>query len=234
MVQVLRGHAVKVYEVNRPDRSQRRQQGKSDPLDAENAARAVLAGRATAIPKEQSGVAEALPIASVARRSAVKSKTQAINQLWPLLVSAPDDIRTRLWRSKPEACIAACTRLRSLGKTPHLQVLTSTLRALAKRWRCLAEEIVEHDKELEILTKQYAKRLRKQFGVGPQTSATLLSVCRGRQSRTSEKRSSINGVMRGKSVASIVWEDHPTPSQSKGQSSGQQCIVDHCHGTNAQ
>ncbi|MGV2932702.1 transposase [Vreelandella venusta] len=137
MVQVLRDHAVKVYEVNRSDRSQRRLQGKSDPLDAENAARAVLAGRATAIPKEQSGVAEALRIASGARRSAIKSKTQAINQLQALLVSAPDDIRTRLWRSKPEACIAACTRLRSLGKTPHLQVLMSTLRALAKRWRCL-------------------------------------------------------------------------------------------------
>lgn len=33
LVQVLQDHAVKVYEVNRPDRSQRRLQGKSDPLD---------------------------------------------------------------------------------------------------------------------------------------------------------------------------------------------------------
>ncbi|WP_324770157.1 IS110 family transposase [Pokkaliibacter plantistimulans] len=58
LVQVLRDDGVIVYEVNRPDRS--RLQGKSDPMDAEHAARAVLAGRATAIPKEQSGVAEAL------------------------------------------------------------------------------------------------------------------------------------------------------------------------------
>ncbi|WP_324770846.1 IS110 family transposase, partial [Pokkaliibacter plantistimulans] len=89
LVQVLRDYGVIVYEVNRPDRSRRRLQGKSDPMDAENAARAVLAGRATAIPKEQSGVAEALRIACIARRSAVKAKTQAINQLRALLVSAP-------------------------------------------------------------------------------------------------------------------------------------------------
>jgi hypothetical protein len=35
---------VQVAEVNRPDRATRRRRGKSDPLDAEAAARAVLAG----------------------------------------------------------------------------------------------------------------------------------------------------------------------------------------------
>lgn len=176
LAQVLRDHGVAVYEVNRPDRSRRRLQGKSDPIDAENAARAVLAGRATAIPKEQSGVAEALRITSVARRSAVKAKTQAINQLRSLLVSAPDDIRARLWRSKPEACVAGCARLRSLGETPRLKTLMISLRALAKRWLVLAEEIKEHDRVLDELTQQHAKRLRQQFGVGPQTAAVLLSV----------------------------------------------------------
>jgi transposase len=39
-----RGHAV--VEVDRPDRRTRRLQGKSDPVDAEAAARAVLAGTA--------------------------------------------------------------------------------------------------------------------------------------------------------------------------------------------
>ncbi|PXF30128.1 transposase [Pokkaliibacter plantistimulans] len=176
LVQVLRDYGVIVYEVNRPDRSRRRLQGKSDPMDAENAARAVLAGRATAIPKEQSGVAEALRIACIARRSAVKAKTQAINQLRALLVSAPADIRARLWRSKPEACVAICARLRTLGDTPRLQVLAATLRSLAQRWRALADEVDEHDKTLDALTKQHAKRLRNQFGVGPQTAAVLLSV----------------------------------------------------------
>ena len=75
-----------VVEVNRPDRSKRRLEGKSDTLDAENAARTVLSGSSKAKPKMQSGACEALRIISVARRSAVKARTQAINQLRALLV----------------------------------------------------------------------------------------------------------------------------------------------------
>lgn len=89
LASVLREHGVEVFEVNRPDRSKRRLQGKSDPTDAESAARAVLSGSATAIAKTQSGAAEMMRVVSVARRSAVKAKTQAMNQLKVLLVSAP-------------------------------------------------------------------------------------------------------------------------------------------------
>ena len=81
LARVLRDHEIEVLEVNRPDRAMRRSRGKSDPIDAENAARAVLSGRATAVPKGQSGAAEAMRVVSVARRSAVKAKTQAINQI---------------------------------------------------------------------------------------------------------------------------------------------------------
>lgn len=80
LARALRNHEVQVLEVNRPDRAARRCRGKSDPADAENAARAVLSAMATAIAKEQSGAAEAMRSVSVTRRSAVKAKTQAINQ----------------------------------------------------------------------------------------------------------------------------------------------------------
>lgn len=83
---MLREHGIEVLEVNRPDRAKRRLQGKSDPTDAENAARSVLSGETTSVPKPHSGAAEAMRVISVARRSAVKAKTQAINQLramWP-------------------------------------------------------------------------------------------------------------------------------------------------------
>ena len=59
-------------EVNRPDRSTRRRRGKSDPMDAE-AARAVLAGEATAIPKTGSHLVEMLRCVRVARATAVKA-----------------------------------------------------------------------------------------------------------------------------------------------------------------
>lgn len=67
LARVLREQGIEVLEVNRPDRSKRRLKGKSDPTDAENAARSVLSGEATAIPKSQSGAAEAMRTVSVAR-----------------------------------------------------------------------------------------------------------------------------------------------------------------------
>ncbi len=176
LARFLREHGVTVWEINRPDRSKRRLRGKSDPTDAESAARTVLSGNATAVPKAQSGAAEALRTVSVARRSAVKAKTQAINQLRALLVSAPDAIRQKLWTSKPEQCVARCARLQPLGDTAVLRVLSSTLRSLAKRWMHLTVELRELDAVLERLTMHAAKRLRSQFGVGPQSAATLLAV----------------------------------------------------------
>ena len=109
---VLREQGIEVWEINRPDRAKRRLQGKSDPTDAESAARTVLSGNATATPKSQTGVAEALRMLSVARRSAIKARTQTINQLRSLLISAPDDLRERLWKTKPEQCVTGCARLR--------------------------------------------------------------------------------------------------------------------------
>ncbi len=165
---------VLVLEINRPDRSRRRLRGKNDPTDAENAARAVLAGDATAIPKAQSGVVEAMRAVSLARRSAVKAKTQAINQLRALLVTAPESIRATLWKAKPEQCVACCARLQSLGNTPLLKTLTRTLRLLAKRWISLTKELHELDVALKELTKRAGRRLLARFGVGPQTAATLM------------------------------------------------------------
>jgi len=119
-----------VFEINRPNRSMRRFKGKSDPTDAESAARTVLSGSACAIPKLQSGAAEAMRIVSVARRSAVKAKTQTINQLRGLLISAPDNIRSKLWKSKPEECVKGCVNLRTLGESKWLITLATTLRLL--------------------------------------------------------------------------------------------------------
>lgn len=169
-------NGIYVVEVNRPDRSKRRLEGKSDPLDAENAARTVLSGSSKAIPKMQSGACEALRIISVARRSAVKARTQAINQLRALLVSAPQDVRDKLWKSKPHECVTACINCEVSEYSPLRIALCSTLRSLAKRWRALTEELNELDESLDKLTRKYASNLRSQFGVGPQTAATLLAV----------------------------------------------------------
>lgn len=170
----LRECNIQVLEVNRPNRSVRRLRGKSDPTDAESAARAVLAGEATAIPKAQSGVVEAMRAICMARRSAVKAKTQAINQIRALLVTAPESIRAKLWESKPDKCAARCAKLQSLGDTPLLTSLGRTLRLLAKRWMSLAQELRELDAALADVTKRVSHRLLAQFVVVPQTAAALL------------------------------------------------------------
>ena len=77
LAQYLTGRGVTVFEVNRPNRTTRRRRGKSDPVDAENAARAVLAGDATAVPKTRTGPDGQLRALLAARRSAIKSHTQA-------------------------------------------------------------------------------------------------------------------------------------------------------------
>lgn len=165
-----------VLEVNRPDRAKRRLQGKSDPTDAESAARSVLSGVSTAIPKQQSGACESMRIASIARRSAVKARTQAINQLRAILVSSPQNVREKLWKAKASDCVKACLRVRSLGDGVLLETMTITIKSLAKRWLALTAELQQLDKCLEALTSEYAVRLRSRFGVGPNTAAVLLSV----------------------------------------------------------
>ncbi len=88
----------------------------------------------------------------------------------------PQDVRERLWKSKPADCARGCARVRSLGSTELLHTLTTTLCLLAKRWLLLADEVEKLDAMLDALTRQHAGRLREQFGVGPQTAAVLLST----------------------------------------------------------
>ena len=71
-----RGHTV--VEVNRPNRELRYQQGKSDAVDAESAARAVLAGHAAGQPKSGTGTVEMIRHLKIARDTAVKARTQAM------------------------------------------------------------------------------------------------------------------------------------------------------------
>ena len=104
-------HNVSIYEVMRPNRMDRRVRGKTDTLDSENAARCVLSGKAKTIPKSHSGSVESLRSLLVTRNSAVKARTQAVNQIKALLVSGPDELKQSLYLPKPVACASACLHL---------------------------------------------------------------------------------------------------------------------------
>ena len=78
------GH--RVVEVNRGDRRTRRAAGKSDTIDAEVTARSVLAGQSTAIPKTADGTVEMMRQLKVARDTAMKARTTAMNTLKQIIV----------------------------------------------------------------------------------------------------------------------------------------------------
>ena len=96
LARYLRTAAIPVMEVERPKRRHLYRSGKSDSRDAESAARAVLAGETAGEPKSADGRVEMIRALRTARRSAMKARTQAANQLQGLRVTAPDELRHRL------------------------------------------------------------------------------------------------------------------------------------------
>ena len=172
----LRRQGHRVIEVNRPDRRERRLHGKSDPLDAENAARAVLAGRATATPKAADGQIEMLRQIKIAKDTAVKARTAAMVTLKTLVITAPPELREQLEGLSRMALIERCAALRPGPVTTPLAAAKHALRELARRWQTLQTEIHEHEQLMAALTEAVAPSLVDAFGIGPDTAAEMLIV----------------------------------------------------------
>ena len=129
--------------MNRPDRAARRRRGKSDAVDAEAAARAVLAGHAVVTPKDADGPTEALRMLKLARDSAVKARTQAINQLKAVLVTADPQLRESLTGLGTATLIRRCVELPDTTASPLTDPAAAaryTLRLLAGRIAALTAE----------------------------------------------------------------------------------------------
>lgn len=177
LARVLREGGLTVVEVDRPDRKTRRMKGKSDPIDAYAAATAVVSGRANGIPKTRDGIVEAVRSLRVPRRSAVKSRTQAINQARQLLITAPEALRAQLRGLAAAELAQACARLRPGGNLAEpLAAAKAALRRLGRRILALTEEIDELDAELKALTAQAAPELLALQGVGPDVAGQLLAT----------------------------------------------------------
>jgi transposase len=172
----LRRAGYKVAEAGRPDRRLRRRNGKSDTLDAENAARAGLAGHASSVPKTSDGTVEMLRQIKVAKDTAVKARTAAMISLKALLVTAHPDLRETLQPLSKMALIRRCAALRPGPVGDVTAASKHALRALARRWQHLDAEIKEHEKLLTQLTTALTPQLVDAFGVGPDTAAELLIV----------------------------------------------------------
>jgi transposase len=177
LVRWLRARGVTVLEVERPNRQLRARRGKSDPVDAEAAARAVLAGTATGQPKAGDGPVEMIRALRVARQSAVKARTQAANQLRALVVTAPDALRARLRALPRAALVAAAARLRAPAAPRTAADATRlALRSVARRHQALDLEVTALDGLLGPLVAAAAPALVAVKGVGTDTAGALLTA----------------------------------------------------------
>ena len=178
----LQAQGITVVEVNRPNREARRRSGKSDVLDAEQAARAVLARTATAAPKSKAGSVEVIRMLRITRSTAVKSRTQAMNAIHSVIVSAPDPLRDQLIGLSKRTLIRHCQRLElhanlvEIARTSSAVMAgtTTALRQLADRWALLDDEIKQLDRQLRQLVIATAPALCALHGVGPEVAAQML------------------------------------------------------------
>lgn len=174
LARYLAGENVEVLEVNRPNRQQRRRRGKSDPTDAEAAARAALNGEASATPKAGDGPVEGIRVLRLARRSAMKARTQAANQMRDLIVTAPNQLRSRLREQATAARVDACSRFRPGEVTDPAEATKTALRGLAQRHLDLTTEIEILDGHISGLCAAANPALLGARGVGPEVAASLL------------------------------------------------------------
>jgi len=174
LARFLTSEGVAVVEVDRPNRQHRRRRGKSDPADAEAAARAALNGDAAGTPKTRTGQVEAIRALRVARRSARKAQTQAGNQLHALVVTAPEELRTKLRMLRTRDLAATAARFRLTEPATATAGTKIALAEIGRRWLALGEEIARLDTHLDRLVTKVAPQLLARHGVGTDTAGALL------------------------------------------------------------
>jgi transposase len=174
----LLARGLSVGEVERPtrrDRQGRRRRGKSDPTDAERAARAVQAGTMLGLPKTGDGAVEMVRALRVARRSALKARTQTANQLHALVVTAPEHLRASLRALSLALLVKTAASFRPGAQpTTPLGATKFALKSIAVRYQQLTREIVALDRQLSRLVTAAAPALVAVKGFGPDTAGALL------------------------------------------------------------
>ena len=174
LARFLKSRGIKVFEVIRPKRSHQYRSGKSDPIDAESAARSVLADTAIGEPKGADGEVEMIRTLRITRRSAVKARAQAANQIQALL-TAPEGLKSELCGLSTARVVEKAWRLRP-GATPSdvEEATKFALRSMARRYQHLSEEIGKLDEQLNRVVSELAPELVAVEGIGTDTAASLL------------------------------------------------------------
>jgi transposase len=172
-----------VVEVMRPERAERRRLGKSDPIDAYQAARAAMGSHRIA-PAKDSTVIEGIRALHNARRSAMKARTAAMRQIHTQLITAPSQIRDRFRDMGSEKRLTVLAKMQvPVNRTPLERAVLLALKTLAMRCNDLQREHERLGVELDQLVTAANPGLRAAYGVGPDTAAQLLLTAGGNPER---------------------------------------------------
>jgi transposase len=166
-----------VVELDRPKRPARRAGAKSDPIDAERAARDALARTRLAQPKTGPERA-ALQMLLTARRAAVEAAATAQRQLLAMVITGPEAVRGRFRGQTTRAMITTASRLRPGASSGDIETLTAltVLHGLARRIRFLEAEALDHEKAIRAIVRTWRPDLLELTGVGPIVAATVLAA----------------------------------------------------------
>ena len=210
----VRRHGIGALEVMRTDRRDHRLRGKSDTLDAENAAKAVLAGLATAVPKSHDGVVEMIRQIKVAKDIAVKARTAAMISLKQVIVNAPDDLRQELQHLSRMALINRCASLRP-GKVTTITASHETHATSDRQTLAAAQRRDQRAREAPEGT-HLPGSTRPHRGVRRRTRHRRRDADRRRrQPRTRQVRSGIRSALRRRTGPRLLRHDHPPPTQPR-------------------
>ena len=183
LARYLAAQDVAVIEVSRPNRQARRRHGKSDPADADAAASAVLSGDAAGLPRSGDDTVEMIRVLRLARKTALKARTQAMNALQAAVVTAPDELRESLRALSGTTLVHTCARLRPGQLTSPTAATKAALHSLGARYESLSKEAARLAASLGQLVAKAAPGLVAVFGVGTDSAGALLVAAGGRPER---------------------------------------------------
>jgi Transposase len=224
LARYMAGAGVRVVEVDRADRQDRHRQGKSDPLDAVSAARAAQSGRASGAPKGRDGAVEAIRALMVAKRSARHERTQAINQARALIVTGPDELRTRFTGHGTAALAAAIAALRPRpGEMPGYAT-RGALRELGRRVQFLDAQLERLDELIIPLVTAPRAGPAQAARRRPRYRCAAAGRRRG-PSGAAAQRKLVGAPVRRRPDPGLLGEDQQAPAQPRREPRSQQRAV---------
>jgi transposase len=176
LLRYMQSAGVEVLEVTAPDRHDRRQRGKNDDLDAQNAAHAAFAGKRTATPKSRDGMIEALRVLTACRKTAVAARRVALQMIQNTIVCAPDELRETLRKLSRMQLIRTLAAWRP-DLADYRNVVSAyriTLKSLGRRYLELHDEIAALDTMIVSMVDELAPALVSRNSIGHGSAAQLL------------------------------------------------------------